>query len=305
MELGNFLKKAGKSIQHNAKAVGKIVENPVLAVAKSIVDTVNAIIDYADKKKMMREEKRRKDYQKLNRDIQENKQHIQKISEQNASNFVESIGDEAIEIDSASANEIRRISNELNNMQEAFILEAESIEDKIIYYVESAVNETIQEFEDVNTRDFDGATLNININYLKSCVMNIQNMVKGNIKNAVRRNLSIDNADCKAIFNLTNKNAKKSAMRDLQMKIYKEAVNSLWLIIRDTISIQNKGIFNQIENRLNDIELNVNESIRQLAEIESTKKLGEEEIKQKQIEFQNMIDISSWCLEKLNQEDLM
>lgn len=121
----------------------------------------------------------------------------------------------------------------------------------------------------------------------------------------MRRNFSIDNADCKAIFNLKNKNAKKSAMRDLQMKIYKETVNSLWLIIRNTISVQNKGIFNQIENRLNAIELNVNEIIRQLAEIESTKKLGEEEIKQKQIEFQNMIDISSWCLEKLNQEDLI
>lgn len=57
MGLGNFLKKAGKSIQHNAKAVGKIVENPVLVVAKSIINTVNDIIDYADKKKMMREEK--------------------------------------------------------------------------------------------------------------------------------------------------------------------------------------------------------------------------------------------------------
>lgn len=70
-------------------------------------------------------------------------------------------------------------------------------------------------------------------------------------------------------------------MKNLQIKIYKDAVNSLWIVIKDTISIHNAGIFKQIENRLSTIELNVNESIRQLEEIEKTKQLGEMEVKQK------------------------
>ena len=59
-------------------------------------------------------------------------------------------------------------------MQEAFISQAERIEDDIADYVQSAVNETIQEFEEINTQDFAGATLNLNISYLKTSVKDIK-----------------------------------------------------------------------------------------------------------------------------------
>ena len=48
----------------------------------------------------------------------------------------------------------------------------------------------------------------------------------------------------------------------------------------------------------------MNESLRQLEEIEHTKQLGEEELKKKQAELQNMIDISAWCINQLNLEAL-
>lgn len=299
MGLGKFFKSAGKAIQKGAKA---IVKNPVVTVAKAVIDTYNVIKDYAYEQKQKREEKRKKDSQKLDKSIQENQQQVREKAQKNARRFAESMGDEAIEIESASTNEIRRITNELNDMQDLFISQAESIENDIIAYVKSAVSETVGEFEEINNQDFAGATLNLNISYLKNSVNNIEEIIRGNIKNAVRRNLSIDSEECKAVFMKNSQSAKEFAMKQLQVKIYRNAVNSLWTIINDTISVQNQAVFTQIENRLNAIELNVNESIRQLEEIEHTKQLGEEEIKQKQAEFQNMIDISAWCMAQLNQE---
>lgn len=295
MGLGSFLKAAGKAAQ-------KVVKNPVVAVAKAVIDTVNVIKDYAYEKKVQREEKRRKDSQELDRNLQKNQQQVYQKAKSNAQKFAESMGDEAIEVEDASANEIRRITRELSDMQDIFISQAENIENDIIKYVQSAVSETISEFEEINSQDFAGVALNLNIGYLKNSVSDIKNIIKGNIKNAVRRNLSIDSEECKAIFRQNSQRAKESAMRNLQVKIYRDAVNSLWKIISDTISINNQSVFTQIKNRLNAIEINVNESLRQLEEIEHTKQLGEEELKKKQTELQNMIDISAWCIAQLNQE---
>ena len=164
------------------------------------------------------------------------------------------MGDEAIEVEDASANEIRRITRELSDMQDIFISQAENIENDIITYVQSAVSEIISEFEEINSQDFAGVALNLNIGYLKNSVSDIKNIIKGNIKNAVRRNLSIDSEECKAIFRQNSQRAKESAMRNLQVKIYRDAVNSLWKIISDTISINNQSVFTQIKNRLNAIE---------------------------------------------------
>lgn len=295
MGLGSFLKAAGKAVQ-------KVVKNPVVAVAKAVINTVNVIKDYAYEKKVQREEKRRKDSQELDKNLQQNQQQVYQRAKSNAQKFAESMGDEAIEVEDASANEIRRITRELSDMQDIFILQAENIENDIIKYVQSAVSEAISEFEEINSQDFAGVALNLNIDYLKNSVSDIKNIIKGNIKNAVRRNLSIDSEECKAIFRQNSQRAKEYAMRKLQVKIYRDAVNSLWKIISDTISINNQSIFTQIKNRLNAIELNVNESLRQLEEIEHTKQLGEEELKKKQTELQNMIDISAWCIAQLNQE---
>lgn len=247
MGLGSFFKTAGKAVQ-------KVVKNPVVAVAKAVIDTVNVIKDYAYEKKVQREEKRRKDSQELDKNLQQNQQQVYQRAKSNAQKFAESMGDEAIEVEDASANEIRRITRELSDMQDIFISQAENIENDIITYVQSAVSEIISEFEEINSQDFAGVALNLNIGYLKNSVSDIKNIIKGNIKNAVRRNLSIDSEECKAIFRQNSQRAKESAMRNLQVKIYRDAVNSLWKIISDTISINNQSVFTQIKNRLNAIE---------------------------------------------------
>ncbi len=279
-----------------------------LMTTGSISDAIECVADgFEDAINEFREKvesKREEDSAEFESKQEKNQEEINEQSEKNADDFAENIGDEAVDIEDASVNELRRITNELNDMQEKFAVQAEKIEDDIISYVKTAVHETISEFEEINTKKFGGVALNLNISYLKSFENDIESKIKGRIKNAVRRNLSIDNEECKAVFNKEGKKAKKNAMNKFQIKIYRDAVEELWTIINDTISVQNQAIFTQIENRLNAIEINVNESLRQLEEIELTKNLGEEELRKKQTELQSMIDISAWCMTQLSKENL-
>lgn len=299
-----FLKNLGRAIVDVGVGVGKAVGT--LAFGGSLSDAAECVKDgFAEAINEFSakvESKREEDSKEFESRQQKNEKEINKQSEKNADDFAENIGDEAVDIEEASVNELRRITNELDDMQEKFTVQAEKIEDDIISYVKTAVHETISEFEEINTQKFGGVALELNIGYLKSFESDIERQIKGRIKNAVRRNLSIDNEECKAVFNKEGKEAKKKAMNNLQMKIYRNAVEELWTIINDTISSQNQTVFMQIENRLNAIEINVNESLRQLKEIEHTKQLGEEELRKKQAEYQSMIDISAWCMAQLRED---
>lgn len=290
----NFFEKAGKVVV----GVARKIPNPVGLV----VDAVASAVEYISEKRKARKEKREQESVKLQNDFQEQNQQVQQQQKVSSQHFAESFGDESYDVESANAAEIRRMSQELKRIQQEFKDNSENIENKIIEFVQDSIKDMIKEFEEINSQEIGSSKLNLNISYLTSTMNKMENQITGYIQNNVKRRLSLDSEECADILKIHGKSAKKQAMKDYQNDIFNDAIESLWAMIKDSISVQNEAIFRQINNRLDTLELNASDSIKQLEEIEQAKKLGEEELAAKQSEYQNMIDIASWCLDEITKE---
>lgn len=271
-------------------AVREVVHNVALFVGEKLAETFG----------LETKENTEKAIAKAQKEAEEAKAELAKQTAENAEKMADSLGDESYDVDTASANEIRFMNEELHNIQESFRKKAADIEESIIECVQGTVNDMLEQFENIN----DTAGLNLNIAYLKSMEDTLRTQVSGYIQNRVRRFLSIDNQECKDILKMEGKTAKKIAMQRFQDKIISDAVSDLWIIVKDTFTEQNSAIFIQINNRFRTIEMKAEESIRELEEIQRTKQQETETLKEKQDSYQNMIDIAKWCLESMEGETL-
>lgn len=302
----NSAKSAAKSVMNKTsgavnnsgnKASGGILER----IVEAVYDVYDHAREYMHEKKEARRKKREKEAAALKNQFETANADIHNQNEKNAEEFAKSFGNEAYDIENANVNEIRKMTAEFSKIQQSFKNKAEEIEDKIIDFVQDSIRDMIKEFEDLNNQKIGSLTLNLNISYLKSLENSLSNKIRGYIQNSVKRNLSIDNQECMKILQIEGMYAKKKAMNNFQNEIFSEAINNLWVVIKDTISIQNDGIFSQINNRLDALEMTAKESIRQLEEIESDKRLDESKLKSKQDNLKNMIAIADWCSNLLNE----
>mgnify|MGYP002626980051 CR=1 FL=1 len=217
----------------------------------------------------------------------------------NAKDFAKNFGDASYDVDTSSAYELRRMQEELRKMQESFKDKATKIEDDTVTALQTSISQMIHNFEEIN----DVANLHLNIAYLKEMESRLDRQVKGYIQNKVKRRLSIDDVECKEILRIEGAHAKELAMQRFQEEIFSDAINSLWNIIEDTVREQNNAIFHQIENRLTTIRMNAEDSIRQFEEIKKDKQSNKEELEAKRQNYQNLLDIATWCAEALEGEN--
>lgn len=269
---------------------------------RAVYNAYDRTREYIHDKKMARKMKREEEARMLNESFQQQNQEIQQQQIQSSQRFAESFGDDSYDVERASAEEVRRMSRELERIRSEFKNNAEDIERKIVDFVQDSIKDMIKEFEEINAHQIGSSSLNLNISYLKSLENQMENQITGFIQNNVKRRLSIDSDECADILRISGKAAKKNAMKDYQNTIFDDAVKSLWEMINDSIRSQNDLVYSQISNRLNAMEIAAEESMKQLEEIRKAKELNEEEVAAKQSEFQNMTDIASWCLEELTKE---
>ncbi len=290
MGLFDFFLDAADVIGDVVGAIGDVVDKGVKWIGEKVAETFGL----ETKENTMRA------IAKARKEAEEAKTELARQTAENAKKMADSLGDESYDVDTASANEIRLMNEELHTIQESFRKKAADIEESIIECVQGTVNDMLEQFENIN----DTAGLNLNIAYLKSMENTLRTQVSGYIQNRVRRFLSIDNQECKDILKMEGKTAKKIAMQRFQDKIISDAVNDLWMIVKDTFTEQNSAIFIQIDNRFRTIEMKAEESIRELEEIQRTKQQETETLKEKQDSYQSMIDIAKWCLESMEGEKL-
>ena len=193
------------------------------------------------------------------------------------------------------------MNEELYEVQESFRKIASDVEDNMIECIHGTVHDMLEQLESVN----ESTGLNLNMAYLNSMETSLRNQVTGFIQNRVKRSLSLDNPECKDILKMEGKTAKQMALQRFQDKIFADAVNDLWELVKDVFTEKNSAIFTQIESRFTTIEMNVEESIRQFEEIQKAKQLDKEQLKEKQDNYQNMIDIAVWYIQSIERDTLV
>ena len=280
------------------KKVAKGAEKAVKTVAKGAATVVGWVKDVFG---TTQKENTQKALEKAQREAREARAELEREKAKNAEKIADSLGDESYDADTASAYEIRRMNEELYEMQESFRKTASDIEESIIECIQGTVRDMLEQFESIN----DTAGLNLNMAYLKSVETSLGNQVTGFIQNRVKRSLSLDNQECKDILKMEGRTAKKMAMQRFQEKIFSDAVSDLWELVKDTFNEKNSAIFTQIETRFQTIEMNAEESIRQFEEIQKVKQLDKEQLKEKQENYQNMIDIAVWCMQSIEGDTLV
>ena len=245
-------------------------------------------------------ENTRKAIKKVNDETKQIREELNKERDKNAKEVADSLGDDSYDVETANAREIRFLSDELYKVQESFKDKAFKTEESIIECIHGTVHDMLEQFEKVNGT----AKLNLNMAYLNSMENSLRNHVEGFIQKRIRRSLSLDNSECKEILKMQGKSAKEDALKRFQDKIFSEAVDELWELVKDVFTEKNSAIFAQIENRFSTIEMQTEESIRHFEEIKKTKMQDKDKLNEKKQAYQNMIDIAEWCIESIEGDNL-
>lgn len=134
---------------------------------------------------------------------------------------------------------------------------AEEKEKKIIDYINASMDNLLRELEKVNGQSFGGKTLNINIKEIRSKNDALKKEVVGFIGNYLDNRMVLSDPELARILEESNDKKRKKKFDDFHLKLRKQAIKELEPKIVDTVHKQEEIIRKEIQNRLTEVDRNM------------------------------------------------
>lgn len=184
----------------------------------------------------------------------------------------------------AKMEETLRINKILTEFRTDVEKQSDKLEKDILKQSRESLDHFTEELKRINDKDFGGKKLNINLDRLMRENRKTEDEIYGFIKKHVQRKVSLDNYECQEILKMKSGATKEKAMEDFSNKILREALTKLSKKIENSIKEQGENLSIQIEERIDFVQKNMEETLNKFKEIENLKlqdEIGLEEEKSK------------------------
>lgn len=181
--------------------------------------------------------------------------------------------------------------------------ETEVKEKQILAFVNQSIDKLLEELKIVNGENFGGKSLNINMEEIERENDVLRNEVIGFIGSYMDGRLVLSDHRMSEILKELDDKKRKKKFDDYYKELQREAVNLLKKKVESTVHKQEKLIRDVIQNRLTEVDKNMQEATNAYEEIRQMKKKQEDaEIEKKQIMYCYQHDLAEIILEQLGSQ---
>ncbi|MBD5488682.1 MAG: hypothetical protein HDR13_07785 [Lachnospiraceae bacterium] len=176
----------------------------------------------------------------------------------------------------------------------------EKAEEKIIDNINESLNKLLEELEQVNGQSFGDKTLNINIKEIKSKNEKLKKDVVGFIGNYMDDRLVLSDYELSKILQELDDGKRKREFDAFCKKLHRQAVTRLTSKIATTVHKQEEIVRKEIQNRLTEVEQNMQEATKAYEEIFRMKDAQDSAgIEEKQIKYCYQYELAEILLGQL------
>ena len=186
------------------------------------------------------------------------------------------------------------VANELAEMRERATTESKKDEADCLKDIDENVQYFVKLLEEVNSKKYGGRSLNININRIKEINDKLHDEVVGFIGRKLDNRLVKTDKELSVILEEQDKNKRKKNFNDFYQQVRRDAIRALIEKIETAVREQSDSIKREIENRLKEVNNNMNEETQAFEELQKVKEQENSRIAEKQVEYmyyENLCDI--------------
>lgn len=178
--------------------------------------------------------------------------------------------------------------------------ETEKKEKKILDYINESMNGLLEGLDGINQQTFGGKCLNINIKELQSKNDALKKEVVGFIGNYMDNRLVLSDHELSEILKIVDDKKRKKKFDAFYSKLQRQAVDKLKAKIEITVHKQEEVIRKEIQNRLAEVDKNMQEATNAYEEILRMKEEQDDsKIEEKQIQYCYQYELSEILLGQL------
>lgn len=186
---------------------------------------------------------------------------------------------------SESEQHAKKIAEELAEMKENSEKSSTQIEEKIMYYINRSMDSFMIEIEKINKQDFFGEKLNINTKAIREKNEQLNNQVVGCISKVLNTRLVQSDKELGTILAERDEKKRKENFSDFTERVKKQALDKLRKEIEKTVKAQSEVVSKEIKARQKEVNIRMEDSVRELTEIMEIKEKNESELTKKQVEY--------------------
>lgn len=205
---------------------------------------------------------------------------------------------------SASVEETRRINEDLSSYKNKAAERAETIESELCDNIDETLDSLIDDVQKINGKEFVGEKLNIPIKTLKADKRKITKSIKGSIKREITPLVSLDNAECREILEMSSGREKEKAMKKFMNKSMNKSLQSLQENIAESVEDSTTNIEEILESRLNSIETRLRGNIAELENIKENEGKDIESKEESQIALAMRLSLLEYAQNSLEKEKI-
>lgn len=189
-------------------------------------------------------------------------------------------------------------TKKINMILAEFSLKLEKKADEI---EKTAIKESKVYFEELISELHNSESeIKINVNRIERTMSKVEKEIKGNLKLYISKRVSIDDSECLEVLKMNAGTEKENAMKDFSKKILQLGLKNLVQDIKNVIREQNDIITDVIQEKLEDMKLNLDKKIQEFNMLEDSKLKTEEEVKKLKDELIIKMQLSEACIDSLN-----
>lgn len=186
---------------------------------------------------------------------------------------------------SESEQHAKKVAEELAEMKEKSEKTSREVEQKIMNDINRSMNSFIKEIEEINQQDFSGEKLNINIEAIRRKNNQLSNQVVGCVSKVMNTNLVQTNHELSTILEERDEKKRKENFSNFVERVQKQALQELHVKIENSVNEQFKMVSKEIKTRQKEIDVRMEESVRELNKIKTAKEKSETEVKKEQVNY--------------------
>lgn len=176
-------------------------------------------------------------------------------------------------------------------------------EKQILLFVNQSIDALLKELKRVNGEEFGGKSLNINMKEIERKNDALRKEVVGFIGSYMDSRLVLSDCGMSEILKELNDKNRKKKFDDYYKKLQGEAINQLKRKVESTVHEQEKLIRDVIQNRLTEVDKNIQAATNAYEEIRKMKEKQEgEELEKKQIMYCYQHDLAEILLGQLESQ---
>lgn len=182
-----------------------------------------------------------------------------------------------------TADHSKNIADELAEAKEKFRVKSEELETKVIDSLNLSMNQFLLQIEKINSQDFGGRSLNLNIEEIKRQNEDLKKEVVGTFSDYLDNRFVLTDSELSVILEETNDKKRDKKFKKFQSKVFARAIDKLTEKLEKTIAKQKKMIRDKFQNRLDEVDKKIHSAMKTYNDILNTKSLkgdmGVEQIK--------------------------